>query len=43
VVTKKLIDKWGENVGLDIIKQIQDYSKECAELSGDAATPDQFR
>jgi branched-chain amino acid aminotransferase len=43
MVTKKLIDKWGENVGLDIVKQIKDYSKECAELSGNAPTPYQFK
>ena len=30
--TKILIDKWGENVGVDLIKQIKDMSNECKEI-----------
>ncbi len=43
VVTKKLLDQWSKNVGLDIVKQIQDYSKEVAELNASAPTPYQFK
>jgi len=42
-VTKLLLDTWSENVGVDIVKQIQDYSKECKQLVGDAPTPYQFK
>jgi len=42
VVTKKLIDKWSVNMGLDIIAQIKSYSQECAELMGNSPTPYQF-
>ena len=28
-LTKKLIDKWGKNTGIDIIKQIKDFNIEC--------------
>ncbi len=31
-ITKKLIEKWGENVGVDLIKQIKDMSDECKEI-----------
>jgi branched-chain amino acid aminotransferase len=42
MVTKKLLNKWSENMGLDIIAQIKDYSQECANLMGNAPTPYQF-
>ena len=41
-VTDKLIKKWGKNVGVDIIKQIKEYGKECAAILGDSPTPYQF-
>jgi len=42
-VTKKIIDKWGKNVGVDIIKQIKDYEKECRALNNvKMTTPYQF-
>ena len=42
-VTKNIIDKWGKNVGVDIIKQIKDYEKECRDLNnGKMITPYQF-
>ena len=38
-----LIDKWSKNVGVDIIKQIKDYGKECSDLNKNSApTPYQF-
>lgn len=43
VVTKRLLDQWGENVGLDIIKQIKDYSAECQQLNSLAPSPYQFK
>lgn len=42
-ITKKLLDVWSKNVGVDIIKQIKSYGKECASLMGDAPTPYQFK
>lgn len=42
-ITRQLLDKWGDNVGLNIISQIKEYSKECASLAGDAPTPYQFK
>ena len=42
-ITLKLLQKWSRNVGLDIQKQIQDYSKEVQQYSGNAATPYQFK
>ena len=43
VITKRLLDQWGENVGLDIIKQIKDYSKECQQFNSSAPSPYQFK
>ena len=31
-ITKILIDKWGQNVGVDLIKQIKEFSNECKEI-----------
>jgi branched-chain amino acid aminotransferase len=42
-VTKKLLDLWSGNVGVDIIQQIKDYAKECAHVMGQAPTPYQFK
>lgn len=42
-VTKRLIDLWSNNVGVDIIKQIKEYSKECATFSNKTPTPYQFK
>tara|TARA_B100000575_G_scaffold294533_1_gene311201 strand:+ start:2843 stop:3832 length:990 start_codon:yes stop_codon:yes gene_type:complete len=41
-ITKKLIDKWGKNVGVNIIQQIRDFGKECKNQNSDAPTPYQF-
>ncbi len=42
-ITKLLLEKWSDNVGLDIVKQIKDYDKEI-ELwqKSNAPTPYQF-
>lgn len=42
-ITKRLLDQWGENVGLDILKQIKDYSKECQQANSSAPSPYQFK
>ncbi len=31
-ITKILIDKWGKNVGVDLIKQVKEFSDECKEI-----------
>ena len=31
-ITKLLIDKWGQNVGVDLIKQIKNFSDECEDI-----------
>jgi branched-chain amino acid aminotransferase len=42
-ITKKIIYKWGENVGVDIIKQIKGFEKECKNIKSiNAATPYSF-
>ena len=42
-ITKILLDKWGKNMGVDIIKQIRHYGKECENLnSNNSPTPYQF-
>lgn len=41
-ITKKLLKKWSNNVGLDIIKQIKDFGKECEDLSENFTSPYQF-
>lgn len=41
-LTNKLIKKWGKNVGIDIIKQIKDYGKECEIQNENFTTPYQF-
>ncbi len=42
-VTDMLIKKWSDNVGLDIEKQIIDYSKEVSDYKSNAPTPYQFK
>ena len=43
-ITKMLLEKWSENVGLDIIKQIKSYGAEVNELkTANAPTPYQFK
>lgn len=42
-ITKKLLDKWGANVGIDIIQQIKDYTKECKDILSNAPSPYQFK
>ena len=32
-ITKKIIDKWGKNVGVNIIQQIKSYEKECKDVN----------
>ncbi len=42
-ITKKIIDKWSKNVGVDIIDQIKKYGKECGNVNQiNASTPYQF-
>jgi|TARA_B110000977_G_scaffold201676_1_gene297709 branched-chain amino acid aminotransferase len=42
-ITKEIIKKWGENVGVDIIKQIKKFEKECKKLNKNSSTtPYQF-
>lgn len=40
-VTKMLIDKWGKNVGVDIIEQIKSFNREVSETKS-GATPYKF-
>ena len=42
-VSKKLLQKWSNNVGLDIENQIREYGKEVAHLNSDTSTPYQFK
>lgn len=42
LITKKLLKKWSDNVGLDIEKQIKDYGKEVTDLNSDSPSPYQF-
>lgn len=41
-ITKSLIDRWGKNVGVDLIAQIKSFNKEVEEL-GDVPTPYKFK
>jgi len=38
-ITQKLHDQWSKNVGLNIFKQIKDYSLECQKLNNNQPTP----
>ena len=43
-ITKMLLEKWGENVGVDIVSQIKAFNSEIENLKGVAGpTPYQFR
>jgi len=42
-VSKKLLNQWSGNVGIDIKRQIQDYGKEVENLENDSPTPYQFK
>ena len=42
-ITKALLNKWSDNVGVDIEMQIREYGKEIAHLNSDAPTPYQFK
>ena len=43
-VTQKLLDRWSENVGVNIVQQIQDYAREIENWQkSDSPTPYQFR
>jgi branched-chain amino acid aminotransferase len=43
VVTRALLNQWSKNVGVDIRKQIEEYSTEVKELNSDAPTPYAFK
>ena len=38
-ITRQLHDQWSKNVGLDIFKQIKNYSLECKKLNNNQPTP----
>ncbi len=40
-ITRRLLEKWSKNVGVDIIQQIKDYGKEVGAITG--TTPYQFK
>ncbi|MDD5491125.1 MAG: aminotransferase class IV [bacterium] len=42
-VTKKLLEQWGGNVGVDIIKQIKDFNRDLESTASDAPTPYAFK
>jgi branched-chain amino acid aminotransferase len=42
-ISKKLLSRWSNNVGLDIENQIREYGKEVKHLNSDAPTPYQFK
>jgi len=43
-ITKTLLSTWSQNVGVDIIKQIKDYTIECAKLTqSNIPTPYEFK
>jgi len=41
-ITKMLLDKWSENVGVNIIEQIRAFNKEIEDLQSSASTPYQW-
>jgi hypothetical protein len=41
-VTKALLQKWGKNVGVDIIAQIKKFNQEFEECTSDTPTPYRF-
>lgn len=42
-ITNDLLNKWSDNVGINIKKQIQDYGKEVIDLNNSAPSPYQFK
>ena len=42
-ITTTLLDKWSDNVGLDIQKQIKEYGKEVEYLNSSTPSPYQFK
>jgi len=42
-ITKKILKKWSDNVGLDIKKQIKEFGKEVASLNLNKPSPYQFK
>ena len=42
-ITRKLLDRWGKNVGVDIDRQIKDWSREISSAASAAPSPYQFR
>ena len=42
-ITKKLLQTWSDNVGVDIIAQIQNWSNEKKDKCSDAPTPYAFK
>ena len=42
-ITQSLLDQWSKNVGVDIKKQIVDYSQEVEALKTNAPSPYQFK
>ena len=42
-ITQKLLLKWSENVGLDIVGQIKEYGNEIRNNNVNAPTPYQFK
>jgi hypothetical protein len=42
-ITTTLLNKWSDNVGLNIQKQIQEYGKEVEYLNSSAPSPYQFK
>lgn len=42
-ITKRLIDQWGENVGVDLIAQIKKYNEETTGHDASAPSPYEFK
>jgi len=43
LITKRLLERWSENVGVDIVQQIRDFADELSGVKSSAPTPYQFR
>lgn len=41
-ITKQLLSKWSENVGVDIVQQLKNYSQEVQDFNASAPTPYKF-
>ena len=42
-ITKLLIDKWSENVGLDIVQQIKSWGKSGDSIDSSGTSPYSFK